>query len=594
MYRINFGLTDGIELDEGWGLVPDPMGRCRAQHWWNSQRKPGDFFPSYDDDAFWPTKVPGAFNRVHPELTYYEGHVVYLVHFDARKPAEGERVFLHFQAVSDTCQVFLNGDFLGEHHTGYTPFTLDATLSIAERNRLLVLVDNKRGPDDVPTLMHDWFHDGGIHRPVKLYYRPADFVRDVAVTTRLEGDEVRVTVGVQAESARRDRVLEATVEITDPESDKVLLTTPLPCRAGSWTRRREMFPREAVRLWSPEDPFQYQVKVTLGDDVWTDEVGLREVRTEGRQILLNGEPILLRGIAAWMDDPVRGQFSLSPEMADKTVEILKDLNCNFARAGHRPNSQDFVRACNRAGILLWMEVPAYWHQNVHKPSPTRKALLSLAGTMRENRNAASVIIWSVGNECMGASRKDVAANNVAYFLEAVDYCREQDPSRLVTYTGGLEGYGTEEFEVICPPSMIEKLDVVSFNSYSGMTDGVDPEAPPEFPKQYEKVRIASTFGKPVILAEAGIDAVKGEGGFDFGEARQADYHRKMQELFAACTAQGTLQGLSLFVLNDFWTPIKLGRFQRGYNRKGLVTAQLEPKAAYRVVQEGYGRVAEGE
>ena len=86
MERINFGAVEATELTDGWGLLPDPMGRCRRQTWWTSERKPGLFFPSYDDDAFWPTSVRGAFNRVHPKLEYYEGTVVYLTHFQARRP----------------------------------------------------------------------------------------------------------------------------------------------------------------------------------------------------------------------------------------------------------------------------------------------------------------------------------------------------------------------------------------------------------------------------------------------------------------------------------------------------------------------------
>ena len=73
MHSLNFGELPNQPLDTNWGLVPDPMGRCRRQQWWRSVRKENYWFPSYDDDAFWPTKVPSAFNRLHPELAYYEG-----------------------------------------------------------------------------------------------------------------------------------------------------------------------------------------------------------------------------------------------------------------------------------------------------------------------------------------------------------------------------------------------------------------------------------------------------------------------------------------------------------------------------------------
>ena len=147
MHRIQFAEIKGTILDSGWGLLPDPMDRCRRQTWWKSVRKPGFWFPSYDEDAFWQTKVPAAFNRVHPQLEYYEGNVVYRSRFTARLPEKEERAFLHFRGVSERCSVFLNGIFLGEHDGGCTAFTFELSDALKEKNLLMVLVDNRRLPD---------------------------------------------------------------------------------------------------------------------------------------------------------------------------------------------------------------------------------------------------------------------------------------------------------------------------------------------------------------------------------------------------------------------------------------------------------------
>ena len=588
MHKLQLGDLTGIELRDGWGLLPDPMDRCRRQSWWKSVRKEGLWFPSYDDDAFWPTRVPGAFTRVHPQLEYYEGNVVYLNHFAARLPVPGERAFLHFGAAAERCSVFLNGIFLGEHDGGYTAFTFEVTRALKEQNRLLVLVDNRRLADAVPGLIHDWWHDGGLHRPVRLLYRPSAYVRECAVTTELVGADVVVRVRVLAEAGRRDPDQNAVVRLVAADDSNVVANATVSCRPGAWAETVFSLPRSGVRLWSPADPYLYRIEVALGDDRWSDAVGLRELCTRGREILVNGEPVILRGVGTWIEDPDRGIFSLGPDMAERTVAILRDLNCNFARAGHRPPSREFVRACDRAGILVWAEVPAYWLPDMQKAPQTRHALQALEEMVREHRNSPSVVLWSIGNECAwGAADRE--QSNIAYFIEAADWLREQDPSRLVTYTGGIEGAGTEKFEEVCPLALIEKLDVIGVNSYAGINDGAEPGKPEEFPQQYAKLRFASSFGKPVILAEAGIDAVKGETGFDFGEERQRQYHAKLQGLFRELAAEGALQGMALFVLNDYKTPIKLGRYQRGYNRKGLVTTALEPKPAYAAVREGYGK-----
>ena len=345
-----------------------------------------------------------------------------------------------------------------------------------------------------------------------------------------------------------------------------------------------------MRLWSCEDPYFYELHVSVGDDRWQDAVGLREIRARGRDLFLNGQPVILRGVNTLMDDPVRGAITTSEETATVLVDLLRQLHCNFARA-HRSLSREFIRACDRAGILVWQEVPAYWLPSMAEPAESRHALETLAGMVRDFRNSPSVILWSIGNECLSHDRKS-GPSNLAYFLEAADYLHREDPSRLVTYTGGLEGNHDENFmDTVFPRQIADKVDVISFNSYSGIDEGASPEEKDRFERQYEIARFASSYGKPVIHAEAGIDSVLGEKSFDYGEERGAEYHRKLQRYFASGTAEGWLQGMAIFVLSDYRSPIKLNRHQRGYNRKGLLTEKLEPKAAFAVVRDGYAAMA---
>ena len=594
MHAIHFGELPNQPLDTNWGLVPDPMGRCRRQQWWRSVRKENYWFPSYDDDAFWPTTVPGAFTRIHPELAYYEGTAVYLNQFASTPAAPGEKAFLHFEGVSERADVFLNGSYLGRIQTGFVPAAFDVTGELAENNRLMVLVENQRRPGDVPGEIHDWWHDGGIVRPVRIYRRPTSgYVREAAVETRLVGDEVELNFRVLVDAASRDEALPVRWRLVDPQRNQTLIECERACRPGSWEQMQVNLKRDQVRLWSCEDPYLYELHVSVGEDHWHETIGLREIRTHGRELLLNGEPIILRGVCAWMDDPARGMFSMGDPMAEKTIGILRELHCNYVRAGHRPQSRDFIRACDRAGILVWQEVPAYWLPSMAEPTESRHALETLAGMVRDFRNSPSVIIWSIGNECLSHDRKS-GPSNLAYFLEAADYLHREDPSRLVTYTGGLEGNHDLNFlDTVFPRQLADKVDVISFNSYAGIDEGASLEEKDTFDRQYEIAKFASSYGKPVIHAEAGIDSVLGEKSFDYGEERGAEYHRKLQRYFAAGAAEGWLQGLSIFVLMDFRTPIKHNRHQRGYNRKGLLTEKLEPKAAFAVVREGYASIAAG-
>lgn len=551
MQTLNFGELPCQVLDKDWGLLPDPMGRCRRQKWWCKTRRENYWFPSYDDDAFWPTTVPGAFTRLHPELEYYEGEAVYLNHFD------------------------------------FAPATFDVTKQLAIKNRLLVLVDNRRRSGDVPGEMHDWWQDGGIVRPVRLYRRPAAaFVRETAVETRFTAEGVEIYFRALLEAASRDADFTVQFRLIDPQDGKTLVECKHACRPGAWQGARMMLKREQVRLWSSDDPHLYELHVTVGNDNWHDTVGLREIRSCGRELLLNGKPIILRGVNTLMDDPVCGAITTSETAAATLIDLLRQLHCNFVRA-HRPLSREFIRACDRVGILVWQEVPAYWLPTMAEPAESRHAFEPLAGMLCDFRNSPSVIIWSIGNECLSHNR-ETGASNLAYFLEAADYLHREDPSRLVTYTGGLEGNQDLNFmETVFPKQIADKVDVVSFNSYAGIDEGASPEEKDAFERQYAIARFASSYGKPVIHAEAGIDSVLGEKSYDYGEERGAEYHRKLQKYFAAGAAEGWLQGMAIFVLSDYRTPIKLNRHQRGYNRKGLLTEKLDPKAAFAVVREGY-------
>jgi beta-glucuronidase len=588
MSKYNFGTMSGQSLAEGWGVLPDPMGRCRRQQWWRKTRRANEWFPSYDDDAFWPTTVPGAFTRLHPNLEYYEGEAVYLNHFLTKPVDENEKVFLHFEGVAERADVFLNGHYLGRIQTGFTPATFDVTAELAERNRLMVIVDNKRRPGDVPGEMHDWWQDGGIVRPVQIYRRPANVhAREAAVETRLLADgQVELTFRVLLDAPTRDAIHAVSVELSAAPGGERIAACSIAARPGAWHEARVALPREQAPLWSCETPQLCELRMSVGADLWRDTVGLREIRTSGRELLLNGKTLVLRGINSLTDDPVRGAITTSDETARKILAAVRELNANFVR-GHRPFSCEFIRACDVAGVLVWQETPAYWLPSMAEPCESRHALENLAGMVCDFRNSPSVILWSVGNECLSHNRQ-TGPSNLAYFLEAADFLRREDPTRLVTYTGGLEGNHDLNFlNEVFPRQIADMVDVVSFNSYAGIDEGAYPETTDTIERLYQVCDFASGYGKPVIHAEAGIDSVPGETSFDYGEERGAEYHRKLQKYFAAQTAAGRLQGMAIFVLCDYQSPIKHNRHQRGYNRKGLLTATWQRKAAYHVVREGY-------
>ncbi|HSI09383.1 MAG: glycoside hydrolase family 2 protein, partial [Rariglobus sp.] len=523
MFNTDFACRITEPLVGQWGLLPDPMERGRRQAWWRKERVSGEFFPSYDDASFWPTTVPGAYQLLHPQLEFYEGLVIYRLRFHAEPAAQGQRVFLSFAGVADRCQVFLNGRWVGAHDGPYTPFSCEITAALSAtgaENRLLVYVDCKRQADGVPGEIHDWFHYGGIHGAVEICRVPSVFVQEAALETILmpEG-QVRLALEVRLFGAERETHHPVIGRLLDAGGHEITRWTGA-ATAGRRVRMESYVSEDKIHLWSPSDPKLYRLVVEQPEngDHWEDEVGLREVRTRGREILLNGEPIFLRGVCSWIADPQRGLLSASAKTAETLVGIARVLNANFLRAAHWPQSREFVRACNRAGILLWMEIPAYWLPDMAEPTQMHRALTCAAEMLTAFRNAPSIILWSVGNECVYHD-VEKPQTNLAYFLRAAEFFHANDPTRLVTYTGGIEGTRTAHVEKICPVELVDQLDVIGINTYAGIHDGVKAGVE-EIGDLAVCARQASAFGKPVILAENGIDGVKGEPGFDFGEARQ--------------------------------------------------------------------------
>ncbi len=591
MFEINFGQRASENLEGNWGLLPDPMERCRQQGWWKNQRKPGYFFPSYDDDGFWPTQVPGAYNIIHPNLEFYEGDVIYLLHFPAKPAEKGERVYLSFEGVADRCQVYLNGHLVAEHDGPYTPFPVEVTQQLKAENRLLLVVNCKRLEDSVPGMRHDWFRYGGIHGPVCLYRVPDLFVQDVALqTTLLPGDLVRLRLEVRLYGINRDLDHPVRAWLEDSSGKKVA-SWQIAGRAKTWVREAVELPRSFVQLWAPGHPHLYRLVVECGLDRWEDEVGLRQIEAKGTRLLLNGEDIFLHGACTWIHDPQSGIISTRKETADKLVSVGRDLNVNFFRTGHTPPSREYIRACDRAGILLWSEIPAYWMgPTMVEPAAMHRALSMAQEMLCAFRNSPSIILWSVGNECC-LHDTETPVTNLFYFLTMAEFFHAHDPTRLVTYTGGMEGSASPHVKKICPPELVEQLDVVGINTYAGINDGADKDAPEEIGNLALCIETAHSFGKPMILAENGIDAVLGETSFDFGEDRQEAYYQKTWAIIDRLRREGKIQGVSYWVLTDYRTPIKFSRHQNGYNRKGLMTVDFKPKKAFLVAAQAYAGLA---
>src|SRR3972149_7105381 len=277
----------------------------------------------YDFDKSDQINVPGDWNSQKENLFYYEGTVWYKKSFDYTKQNSSNRVFVYFGAVNYQADVYLNGEKLGIHIGGFTPFNFEITSLLKEKDNFLILkVDNKRKEEGVPTLNTDWWNYGGITRDVKIIETPQNFIQDYFI--QLDHNNSKVIKGFAKLNGENISNKEITISLP-----QLGLNTKVTSNNEGYTE----FTITAgnITCWSPENPKIYGVHLKIDEDEIHDSVGFRTIKTEGSSILLNDKKIFLRGISIHEENPIRGGRAYSKEDAQQLLNWAKELGCNFVR-----------------------------------------------------------------------------------------------------------------------------------------------------------------------------------------------------------------------------------------------------------------------
>ena len=520
----------------------------------------------YDFDKSPSLKVPGDWNTQKPELLYYEGSLWYRRKFDFGGNEPGKRRFLRFGAANYRADVYLNGKKLGEHIGGFTPFTFDATKLLKKgSNSLVVRVDNKRSKDAVPTLNTDWWNYGGLTRSVALVTAPEKFIADHRI--KLESEETKTISGsVEITGAAEGESVE--IEVAGLGAKQVVKTD-----AGG--KATFSFTAADLQLWSPESPKLYDLAIRCAGDELKEPVGFRTIRTRGREILLNGKPVFLRGICIHEEYPLDGGGRVnSPEKAEKLLGLAKELGCNFVRLAHYPHNEAMTRAADRLGILVWSEVPVYWTINWENPDTYQNAENQVTDMIRRDANRASIIIWSLANETPVSEARTKFLGNLA------KKARELDGTRLLSAAMEKHSKPNAPNTSIVEDPLSEFLDIVAFNQYTGWYDGL--------PDKCAKISWEIPYEKPVFISEFGGDAKQGLHGDKkqrWTEEFQEDLYRQTIPMLEKING---FSGMSPWILVDFRSPKRaLPGIQDGFNRKGLISSDGVKKKAFTTLQDYY-------
>jgi beta-glucuronidase len=558
-----------ISLNGSWHYIVDPYETgLKARFYLNAKPKDKRELVEYDFDKSDLLNVPGDWNSQKKELFFYEGPVWYEKSFSYRK-REHVRVFVSFGAANYFTRAYLNGEALGEHEGGFTPFNFEITDKIHQGDNFLVVeVNNTRRRDAVPALNTDWWNYGGLTRDVALLEEPETFIQDYVIQLA-KGSNEQISGWVQLGGSTSAQ--QVTVEIPEAGVKKTVSTDA----AG---RAEFHFPAK-LELWSPGHPKLYPVTLWAGSDKVHDFIGFRTIETRGTQILLNRKLIFLRGISMHEEAPVRGGRAFSSEDAETLLGWARELGCNFVRLTHYPHSENMTRLADRMGLLVWSEIPVYWDIDWENPATLQNAKNQLRDMIFRDHNRASVVLWSLSNET------PVKPERLTFLRQLADTARQLDSTRLITSAMNHVDEPGPDTRTLNDP-LGEYLDVLGLNEYLGWYWGR--------PEDADRMQWKTAWDKPLIMSEFGAENPYGRHGAPderWTEEYQVNLYRHQISMLKKIPS---LAGLSPWVLMDFHSPRRfLPGIQDYYNRKGLVSNQGQHKQAFYVLQKYYREIETG-
>jgi beta-glucuronidase len=571
----NIEARSTTSLDGQWQAIVDPYDvgafDYRGQPLKNNSAFYKNYKPQsksdlveYDFDSSGYLNVPGDWNTQRESLLFYEGSVWYKRSFDYAKSPK-KRVFLHFGAVNYLASVYLNGEQLGRHEGGFTPFDFEITDHLRTAGNFVVLrVNDARAKENVPTVNTDWWNYGGITRPVTLVEVPETFIQDYSIQFE-KGSTHQIKGWLQLNGPQLRQVV--AIRIPEVALSKTFQTDD----AG----RAEFSFSADLALWSPENPKLYSVEISTATDHVVDRIGFRSITVRGTDVLLNGKPLFLRGVSIHEEAPTRPGRVWSEDDARTLLSWAKELGCNFVRLAHYPHNEAMLRMADRMGVLLWEEVPVYWTIEWENPDTLRNAKNQLNELITRDHNRAALIIYSVANETPISDARN------KFLSQLIQQAHSSDSTRLVSaalQNSESEDAGRLSIEISDP--IASELDVMGDNEYIGWYSHVVADL--------DITDWISKYAKPLIMSEFGADALFG----DHGDAQTRWTEEYQENLYVHQLAMvqriSFLRGTTPWILKDFRSPRRtLPGIEDYFNRKGLVSDRGEKKKAFFVLQKFY-------
>ncbi|XP_057976450.1 uncharacterized protein LOC131163754 [Malania oleifera] len=403
----------------------------------------------------------------------------YRTYFEIPKEWKGRKIFLHFEAVDSAFYAWINGNPVGYSQDSRLPAEFEITdfchpFGLGEKNVLAVQVFRWSDGSYLEDQDHWWL--SGIHRDVLLLAKPQVFIADYFFKSSLceNFSYADIQVEVKIDHSReisKDNILanftiEAAVYDTgkwydsdeyDLLSSKVAQMDFIPPSSSSLGFHGYVLggKLEKPKLWSAENPNLYTLVVILKDasghvvDCESCQVGVRQIWNAPKQLLVNGHPVIIRGVNRHEHHPRLGKTNLESCMV-KDLVLMKQHNINAVRNSHYPQHPRWYELCDLFGMYMIDEANIETHGfdlSGHAKHPTSEPSWALSmmdrviGMVERDKNHACIIFWSLGNESGYGPNHSALAG----------WIRGRDPSRLLHYEGG--GSRTSSTDVVCPMYM---------------------------------------------------------------------------------------------------------------------------------------------
>ena len=520
------------------------------------------------------TAVPGCWESM-PDFSSYRGVGVF------SREIETEGAFrLVFKGVSHTARVCLDGREIGSHYNAYTPFAVAVTDVMAGRHLLEVYADNTFGEASALHIPNDYMSYGGISRGVLLEELTDTYIEYIHAVPVMEKDGWKALVSVKVKNwSAAGKACRLYLDLAGIASEAMELTLEA---GGEKTVDFQLSAAEA-EAWEIKNPKLYTVRATLSDengafDDQIDRMGFREIRTEGKDILLNGKKLRIRGFCRHEDHPMFG-CALPYAAIQQDLETAMDLGANAIRTAHYPNDELFLDLCDEQGILVWEENHARGLTLEHMQNPNfeRQAETCIEEMITAHINHPSVIIWGILNEC---------ASDTEYGYEC--YKKQYDLIKHMDFSRPRSSASCKFKTDIC----FGLPEIVSYNLY--------PEWYHETPaSEYVKdiydwvQRESEGSGKPFLVTEIGAGAIYGFRSHTLCKWSEEYQAKALEDQITAVLEQEGCSGIFIWQLcdvrvSDEWFASR----PRTMNNKGIVDEYRRRKLAYDVVKRIYHSYAD--